>query len=100
MAYELFVKPDAEADIAAAVVYYDEQRSGLGDEFLDRVRDVLHTLKRNPFLATTSYNDIRQTMVRPFPYVISYLVEGNRIVVIAVLHGHRDPSSWKSRADN
>ena len=100
MAFELIVKPDAEVDIRNAVAYYDQQSSALGDEFLDRVRDALHALKGNPFLAAKSYQEIRQTMIRQFPYVISYLVEDDRIVVIAVVHGRRNPSSWQSRLDD
>ena len=40
-------------------------------------------------------------MIRQFPYVISYLVEDDRIVVIAVVHGRRNPGAtptWDAAA--
>jgi hypothetical protein len=43
---------------------------------------------------------VRQTLVRRFPYAVSYVVDDERIVVIAVLHGHVDANQRKSRVDN
>jgi plasmid stabilization system protein ParE len=100
MAYTLIIKAEAERDLAEAVEYYDSQRPGLGDEFLNRMRDTFKLLTENPFLATRSYKGIRQTMVAQFPFVVCYLVEGDRIIVLAIFHGHRDPSSWQSRIGN
>jgi len=34
---KIALRPAAERDIAEAMVWFDEQRSGLGDEFLSRV---------------------------------------------------------------
>jgi toxin ParE1/3/4 len=99
MSYVLVIKAEAECDLSDAVAYYDQQRPGLGDEFLDRVRETLRTIRRNPFLSAKSYEEIRQSMVRHSPYVVSYLVEGDRIVVLAISHGRRDPRRWQSRTE-
>ncbi len=40
MTYPLTIQPEAEADLAAAFCWYEEQRSGLGLEFLDCVEEV------------------------------------------------------------
>jgi plasmid stabilization system protein ParE len=37
-------------------------------------------------------------LVRRFPYAVYYRVERERIAVVAVHHGKRDPSPWQSRA--
>jgi toxin ParE1/3/4 len=100
MTYALILKPDAERDLADAADYYDRQRTGLGDQFLDAVRDALAVLKNNPFLSAKIFKEVRQTNVRRFPFVVSYFVEGDRVTVLAVLHGRRHPRRWKSRLDN
>jgi plasmid stabilization system protein ParE len=37
--------------------------------------------------------------VKQFRYVVYYVVFGDRVEVIAVLHGARDPSVWQSRLE-
>ena len=37
MKYAVHIRPDAETDIEEAATWYEKQRSGLGDEFLDEV---------------------------------------------------------------
>ena len=36
--------------------------------------------------------------VRQFPFVVYYRVRDDRIEVLAVMHGGRDPSAWQARA--
>jgi toxin ParE1/3/4 len=100
MAYNLNIKPAAEQDLVDAVNYYDRQRQGLGDEFLDRVRDTFALVRKNPFLSAKSYKEVRQTVIPHFPFVVSFLIEGDCIVIIAVHHGHRDPKTWQSRIES
>jgi hypothetical protein len=40
---------------------------------------------------------VRQALVRRFPYVVCFLIEAERISVIAVIHGRRNPRVWQSR---
>ena len=37
MNYRVHLRPDAETDIEEAATWYEKQRKGLGDEFLDEV---------------------------------------------------------------
>ncbi len=97
MTYPLTIQPEAEADLAAAFCWYEEQRSGLGLEFLDCVEEVWKRISSTPELHAATYRGVRQALVRRFPYVVCYLFESNEVEVIAVFHGHRDPKSWQSR---
>jgi plasmid stabilization system protein ParE len=45
------------------------------------------------------YRQVRQTLVKRFPYVVCYVFEEGLVDVVAVLHGHRDPTDWQSRAE-
>jgi len=48
MTHRLIVRPEAEADITAAAVWYDERRPKLGDDFLSEVEVALASAVLNP----------------------------------------------------
>ena len=94
----LFLRPEAERDIAGAYRWYEERRSGLGEEFLGCLEAAFETIRRNPTLPRRVHREVRRVLVRRFPYGVHYVVEAERLVVLAVFHGRRDPEVWESRA--
>lgn len=44
-----------------------------------------------------AWEDVRSRRLRHFPYLIYYRLLSERIEVLGVLHGSRDPSTWKDR---
>lgn len=87
---------DAETDFDTAADFY-QQQAGLGDRFTDSVRQSLRAIGQMPESHAPLHRDVRRTKVRPFPYIIYYRVRPDRVEVIAILHGRRDPSVWKDR---
>ena len=98
MLFPLVIEPEAEDDLANAYHWYEDQCPGLGGEFLECVEEIFDRIRRTPEVHALTYRDVRQTLVRRFPYVVCYTFEADTVSVIAVFHGHRDPSDWKSRA--
>ena len=45
-----------------------------------------------------TFRGVRPAKLRRFPYVVYYRVLADRIEVLAVLHGSRDPRIWQGRA--
>jgi plasmid stabilization system protein ParE len=41
---------------------------------------------------------VRRALLHQFPYGIYFLSEREAVVILAVLHSHRNPDVWKSRA--
>jgi len=97
MPFPLTVTPEAEDDLADAYRWYEQQSAGLGSKFLARVEDVFDRIRRTPEIHAVTYKTVRQTLVTRFPYVVCYTFEEAHVYVIAVFHGHRDPSEWMSR---
>jgi toxin ParE1/3/4 len=97
MTFQLVVEPEAEVDVAEAYEYYESKRSGLGGQFMTSVEEAFEQIRIDPYLFATTYRVARQTVVRRFPFVVAYLVQDDKVVVIAVHHGRRSPKSWKSR---
>ena len=97
MTPRLFVRDEAAADIEAAAEWYEERRSGLGGEFLRAVRAALAGVARQPLRFPAARGEVRRARVRRFPYVIFFVPALERVVVLAVLHGRRDPRVWQER---
>jgi plasmid stabilization system protein ParE len=91
------LEPEAEADLLDAYEWYEKQRSGLGRLFIDRVDDVFEEISRHPTLHAMMFHNVRQALVKQFPYVICFTVEPAEISVISVYHCKRDPNVWKAR---
>ena len=43
------------------------------------------------------WRDVRAVRVRRFQYVVYYFVLSDRVEILAVIHGARDESAWRSR---
>lgn len=93
----IIVRPAAAADIDEAFVWYERQRPGLGDEFLAAVQSARDSIATHPAMHPVIHRDTRRALVHRFPYGLFYRVYGDVIVVVACMHGKRDPRRWRSR---
>ncbi len=97
MTLEVRVRPEAEEDIADAATWYEDQFPGLGQDFLDQVLEKFLSIAKQPEMFPVVYKDIRRTLLNRFPFAIYYRKETDAIVVLAVIHGSRNPRHWKKR---
>jgi hypothetical protein len=70
------VRPAAAADLAEARLWYDDQRPGLGDEFLASIADAFTRLEQNPEQFPFYYRDFRRVLVERFPYKVFFRTRG------------------------
>lgn len=97
MNYEVRFRPEAEKDVEDAAKWYENQRPGLGKEFLDKVSSTLENLARQPSMYPIVHRNIRRALTHKFPFGIFYIIEENLIIIIAVMHVSRNPRLWKQR---
>jgi plasmid stabilization system protein ParE len=97
MRHQLVILSDARDDLALARGWYEEHRVGLGDEFVHAVEACLSGIAEDPLLYPTVHKRVRRAVLRRFPFLILYTVEGDRILVVAVFHASRDPRTWRQR---
>jgi len=93
MKHRLIVRSCAERDISEACHWYQQQAEGLGSDCLRCVDAAIAFIGRNPLTFPKHYHEYRRVLVRRFPYGIFYVVEGDIISVIAVLHLAQDPET-------
>jgi plasmid stabilization system protein ParE len=91
------LKLSAVEDLAEGYAWYEQRRAGLGDEFLTAIRQRLTSIERHPRTSAIVYKNVRQALVKRFPYSIFYECADKEIVVRAIFHSARRPSSWRKR---
>ncbi|MBV5305857.1 MAG: type II toxin-antitoxin system RelE/ParE family toxin [Desulfobulbaceae bacterium] len=84
----------AKNDLEIAFAWYEQQRRGLGFEFLDCVEAVIETIQQMPQLYTQHHDHIRRALIRRFPFSIFYTVEEKELVVHAIFDNRQDPARW------
>jgi toxin ParE1/3/4 len=95
MSLPIVLRREARAEFDRAHDWYENKRPGLGEEFSERVQEVLHRIAALPELHQCIYKDVRRGLVRGFPYQVLYRVKTNQIRVLAVFHTSRNPAVWK-----
>ena len=98
MSLPVILRHEAEVDIQEARDQLEAVRVGLGNQVLARVREVLARIEKMPELHGKAWEDVRAARLKQFRYIVYFIVLENRIEVLAVLQGARDPSAWQSRA--
>jgi toxin ParE1/3/4 len=93
----IIIRPEAENDLFEAFHWYEERNPGLGVEFLECIESTFDLIKENPGLYQTVYKNIRRALPKRFPYEIFYIIDGNKLVVLAILHAKRNPELLKER---
>ena len=76
---------------------YDEQRPGLGEEFIFEIDQAIVKAAASPERYPIVFDDIRRTVTRRFPYSVYFRVRRDSMVVLSVFHGRRNPAVWQRR---
>jgi addiction module RelE/StbE family toxin len=97
MSLPIVLRPQAKDDLLAAREWYERQRPGLGTAFVEAFQELVARIERSPELYGLVYNSVRRCKLRRFPYVVYYRVRGNRIEILTLLHGGRNPEIWRRR---
>jgi len=85
----------AEAELASATQYYEQQVPGLGADFLDEVEVAIGKIRDFPEAWTPVSTSLRRCRLRRFPYGLIYEIRINEIIIASVMHLHRHPDHWK-----
>jgi plasmid stabilization system protein ParE len=97
MNYVLVFRPEVREELNEAYNWYENQQTGLGDDFLNCIDDILNRICQMPESYPIVYRDIRRSVVHRFPYAVYYRIVSSRVIVTAIFHSRRDPKSWKIR---
>ncbi len=89
--------PEADADLKDAVAWYESIHPDLGVRFALAVDAAVEVIARSPLVFQMVHAEIRRAGVKRFPYGLFFKAESHGIVVIACMHGGRNPRRWQLR---
>lgn len=94
---QCIVRPAAAADIDDAFLWYEGQRPGLGHEFLAAANTLIDAIADHPLRYPVIRRNTRRALLRRFPYAMYFRLYGEVVVVVACMHGRRNPRRWQVR---
>jgi len=92
MSRPLVFRIEVQDDVDSAYEWYEAQREGLTDLF-----DCLQLIEQNDQRFGIVYRGVRAGLLNRFPHVVYYRPRKERIEVIAIHHGRRNPKAWRRR---
>jgi plasmid stabilization system protein ParE len=97
MSLRVAFRAAAQVEFEKAAIWYNDQRQGLGQEFLQEIDDVVSRAASHPERYPIVVGHVRKAVARRFPYSVFFRIRADTLVVLAVFHGRRDPEIWRRR---
>ena len=97
MTLRIVFRRAAKSEFEDAAAWCDEQRFGLGEEFIVEIEQAIANAAAAPQRYPIVFGDIRRTVARRFPFSVYFRVRSDAMVVLAVFHGRRNPTIWQRR---
>ncbi|WP_250123979.1 type II toxin-antitoxin system RelE/ParE family toxin [Chroococcidiopsis sp. CCMEE 29] len=92
----VIIHSEAIEELDGAVAYDEDQKVGLGLDFLVEVEQALDKIQQNPNLgAVYKVTGLRRYVIQRFPFLIFYAELEEYIWVVAIAHGKRRPDYWR-----
>ena len=93
------LRAEAREDLVNGAVFYNDQRDGLGDYFIDCLFIDLESLESQAGIHEVVYG-LHRKLAGRFPFAIYYAITDPVIDVVAILDCRRDPDSIAKRLDS
>ena len=99
MTVKVILTPEAKADVAEAAAWYRGRSVRAAENFLLAVSVALARIEAQPTAQVVVDADTgaRRALLRKYPHRVLYLIDGERLVVFAVMSHRRDDPAWRER---
>ncbi|MEO2034945.1 MAG: type II toxin-antitoxin system RelE/ParE family toxin [Planctomycetaceae bacterium] len=88
--------PIFDADVIDAADWYDARAVGLGDAFVNNVRQTIESIISDPSRFAETPGGLRYQRVHRFPYVVLFTVTDSELLLLGTLHTARSIEKWRS----
>ncbi len=88
---------EAEFDVDDAYSWYEDQHSGLGEQFLSSLDACIRKISRTPEAFPIVLANYRRALLRRFPYSLFFETSTQTLTIYCVFHNARDPEKWRKR---
>ena len=87
----------ANEDLNHAIRYYRQRSIVVARDFFNEVQRASTLLLDFPQACPIVRGEVRHKVLRQFPFSVLYVIDGDRVMVVAVMHHHRRPDYWHDR---
>lgn len=94
MNYKIIILPKAFLEMEDITIWYENLKKGLGKRFLHQLKSQVNIIKGNPFLFQIKYDKTYVAKTKDFPYLIHFEIDGNKIVIKAIMHTSRNSQNY------
>lgn len=96
---KLELTPEAKADVSEVAAWYQARSVQAAELFLLAVGVAFARIEVQPTaqMVIDADTGARRALLRKFPHRVLYLIDGEKIVVFAVMHHRRDDPAWRER---
>jgi toxin ParE1/3/4 len=97
---QILFHPEAQAELNCAINHYEDSVPSLGYQFAIEVFAAIERIKSNPRLWPLLNDEVRRCLIHRFPYGIIDSIDDvqSTVLILAVMHLHREPGYWSERA--
>ena len=90
----------AQADLLGGYKFYERQKQGLRNYFLDSLNSDIESLKIYAGIHSIHFGRYYRLLSKRFPFAVYYRIEENEIKVYAILDCRRDPAWIRKRLEH
>lgn len=87
----------ARDELAEIKRFYNRQQAGLWDAFQREAKFATQLILERPLSWQIEIEPTRRFILNRFPYKMVYLVRAEQVIMIAIMHQHRNPDYWVDR---
>ena len=77
--------------------WYEGEAPGLGRRFRAVIETTIERITLNPLQFPLVFKNSRRALLRRFPYMLFFTIDGDTILVIACFQASRSPRRWQQR---
>jgi len=88
---------EAKHEFAEAARFYHWEQPGLEEDFIEEVGRAVTRIIETPDLHREFEPPFRKAKTDRFPYQIVFVIDGEKVLVVAVMLQSRRPGYWKER---
>jgi plasmid stabilization system protein ParE len=92
--FQIVILEKAFQEIENARDYYENNQLNLGTSFTNEVFSILEILESNPLLFPVKFENIREAVIKKFPFVVIFeVLPNNEIIILSIFHFRRNPEN-------
>ena len=88
----LIIKEQAKDQLSEAALWYERKQANLGMAFFEEWESTTAYISNHAENCAKKYKQFRYAMLKRFPYLVVYEIEGSSVVIYAVVYAGRHPS--------